>query len=158
MGKLGKVTDLSYERPSRRSWLPSSRPARGIGRHRHTSRRWWPDNRTTEVRVGRALDLPKLEGDPTYRADPGLLRLGAQARPLRGEIQFEIEAPAASPQGTAMTVVILLGTGAGLGACGFAACEVWHLPAILSVAAVALLFVSPLITYVRLRRRNHRER
>lgn len=51
-----------------------------------------------------------------------------------------------------MTVVILLGLGAFLGACGVAACHVWRLPPTASVIAVGTLFISPLITYAMLRR------
>jgi hypothetical protein len=106
------------------------------------------------VRVTRVTDLPKLEGDPTSRADQGLFRLDAEIHPLRGHVRFEIEAPAGSQQGTAAIVVILLVTGAFLGAGTLAAADHWRFPPVLSAIITALLFVSPVLTYVAIRRRR----
>jgi hypothetical protein len=154
MGEIGNETDLSRERPSRRSWWPSRRFAGIIGGRLRTPRRQRPNPGTEEIQVARTTDLPKLEGDPTDRADPGLVKFGAHARPLRGEVEIQLEAPAESPQATAMTVVILLGLGAVLSACGVAVGAMAHLPLIVAAPAVLLLFFSPLITFAWLGRRN----
>jgi hypothetical protein len=152
MERLGKETDLSQELPTRRSWLPARRPARSIGKHRRKVPR--RARRPAQVTVTRIIDLPKLEGDPTYRADQGLVRLGAEMRPLRGQVRLEIEAPAGSSPSVAMTVLMLFGTGAALGVGGFVAADLWGFPPALSVLAVTLLFVSPLIAYLGLCRRG----
>jgi hypothetical protein len=105
-----------------------------------------------KVHVVRVLDLPALEGDPTYRADEGLLRLGAEVRPFRGHVRVDMEAPVESQPGTAMTAAILLGTGTFLGACGLAAGYLWRFPSAFSAILAIVLFVSPVITYMGLRR------
>jgi hypothetical protein len=153
MDQLDKETDLSRERPSRRSRLSGRRTPRAIGRHRRTLPRLDRKNRAVEVRVVRVLDLTTLEGDPTYRADEGLLKLGAEVRPFRGQARVDIEAPAESQPGTAITAAILLGMGAILGGCGLAAGYFWRFPSALSAIIAILLFVSPVITYMGLRRR-----
>ena len=152
MERLGKETDLSQELPSRRSWLPARRPTRVIGRHRRAVRRRWRGGRASRVAPVRIIDLPKIEGDPTSRADPGLVRVGAEMRPLRGQVWMEMEAPAGSPSSVAMIVVVLFGTGAILGVCGFVAGDLWGFPPVCSVIAVAVLFLSPLVAYLRLSR------
>lgn len=154
MDQLRKQTDLSRERPSRRSWLPARRPTKAIGKHRRAFPRLRRTKPAAEVRVARVVDLHELEGDPTYRADQGLLKFGAEIHPLRGHVRVEIETPTESRQGIAMTVVILLGMGAVLGACGFAACDFWRLPPAFSAGVTILMFVSPVITYLGLRRRG----
>lgn len=154
MERLGKETDLSQELPTRRSWWSARRPTRSIGKHRRKVARPWRARRPAQVAVARIIDLPELEGDPTYRADQGLVRLEAEMRPLRGQMRLEIEAPAGSPSSVAMTVLILFGTGAALGVGGFAAADLWRFPPALSAIAVTLLFVSPLIAYLGLCRRG----
>jgi hypothetical protein len=165
MDQLSSETDLSHELPSYRSWLRSRPLIRALntrlghapGRKRPT--RWWNTpvrRRNALVAVGQVtqvIDLTKVEGNPTPRADPGLLRLGVEAD-LRGQLRVEIEAPAESAQGTAMTVVILLLTGAIVGAGGLAAGQVWGLPVAVSAAGVLVLFVSPVILFCWLRRHN----
>jgi hypothetical protein len=158
MDELTKQTDLSRERPSRRSLLPPWRPASAIGRHRRTvpllsriTNRIRPGRR---VRVDRETDLPTLEGDPTSRADLGLFRLEAEIHPLRGHVRIEIEAPAQSQQGTAVIVIMLLVTGAILGAAALAADARWRFPSAVSAIVTALLFVSPILTYIAMRRRR----
>jgi hypothetical protein len=101
-----------------------------------------------KVRVVRTIDLSELEDGPTPRADPGLLRFGADIRPLRGQARIWIETPAESRQGTAMTAVILLGAGALLGIGGFAVGSLCRFPSFCSVIAAALLLVAPVITYI----------
>jgi hypothetical protein len=165
MDQLSSETDLSHELPSRRSWLRSRRLIRALGTRlgrgpgRKTPARWrntpvrWRKARAAGGQVTQVIDLTEVEGNPTPRADPGLLRLGVEAH-LRGQLRMEIEAPAESAQGTAMTVVILLLTGAILGAFGLAAGQVWGLPVALSAAGVLVLFVSPVILFCWLRRRT----
>lgn len=152
MDQLGKETDLSRERPSRRSRWPARRTTRAIGRHRRTLLRLtW---KRSAVRVERVTDLPALEGDPTYRADEGLLRLGVEARPFRGQFRVDLEAPVESQPATAMAAAILRGMGAVLGACGLAAGYLWRFPSAFSAIFAILLFVAPVITYIGLRRRQ----
>lgn len=154
MDQLRRQTDLSRERPSRRSWLPAHRPTKAIGKHRRARLRLRRTRPAAEVPVARIINLSELEGDPTDRADQGMLTLDLEIRPLRGQIRLGIEAPADSRQGIAMTAVILLGMGGVLGACGFAASHFWRLPPAFSAVVTALLFVSPIITYSGLRRRG----
>jgi hypothetical protein len=99
-------------------------------------------------------DLDQLEGNPTSRADPGLASFGAEVHPLRGWFRVNMQAPADSGPGTAMTAVVLLGTGAFLGACGLVAGDLWRFPSAVSAIVTALMFVSPVITYIGLRRRG----
>lgn len=153
MDQLGKETDLSRERPSRRSRLSARRKPRATGRHRRTPPRLGRKARAVRVREERVLDLTTLEGDPTYRADEGLLKFGAEVRPFRGQARVDIEAPVESQPGTAITAGILLGTGAILGGCGLAAGCFCRFPSVPSAIIAALLFLSPIITYVGLHRR-----
>jgi len=82
MDQLSSEIDLSRERPSRRSRLPARRPTRAIGTRRRALPLWGRKRLSAKVRVARIVDLPDLEGDPSYRADEGLFRLGAAIRPL----------------------------------------------------------------------------
>jgi hypothetical protein len=154
MDQLGKETDLSRERPSRRSRWPARRTTRAIGRHRRALTPLKRKGRAGQVPVTRVLDLPALEGDPTDRADVGLLRLDAEVRPLRGHVRLGFEAPVESQPGTAMTAAILLSTGAILAGCGLAAGYFWRFPPMASMVITVLLFLSPVITYMGLRWRR----
>jgi hypothetical protein len=82
MDQLSSEIDLCRERPSRRSRLPVCRPTRAIGTRRRTLPLWGRKRLSAKVRVARTVDLPNLEGDPSYRADEGLFRLGAAIRPF----------------------------------------------------------------------------
>lgn len=102
----------------------------------------------------RVTDLSAIEGDPTSRANPGVVRLSAELRPFRGTFSIDMEAPAESASGTAASVVMLLVTGALLGAGALAAGSYWRFPPAVSAAITALLFVSPILTYIAIRRRR----
>lgn len=154
MEQVPKETDLSHEQPSRRSLLPGRRPARAIGRHRRAGSLLSRLRLRRRARVTRITDLSAIEGDPTSRANPGVVRLSAELRPLRGIFSIDMEAPAESSSGTAASVVMLLVTGALLGAGALAAGSYWRFPPAVSAVITALLFVSPILTYIAIRRRR----
>ncbi len=104
--------------------------------------------------MARVTDLSRLEGDPTSRANPGVLRLSAEIRPFRGTLSFGVEAPAESQPGTAASVIMLLMTGALLGAGALGAGSYWRFPPVVSAIMTALLFASPILTYIAIRRRR----
>jgi hypothetical protein len=151
MNPIGRETDLSRTRPSRRANIRN--PLKAIGRHRRLPRVRRPGLRAS-VPVDRVTDLTKLPGgEPSARADVDL-KITAQARSRRGAIGLKIETGSFTPQGTAMTVIMLLGTGALLGASGFVASQLWLLPVGFSISLVGGLFLSPLIAYSILRPRS----
>lgn len=154
MDELRQDADFSQIRPSRRARVPARNPLKAIGKHGRALRRSRRAKRERAVQVRQSTDLTRLEGGPTDRADPAYLKIRTHVRPLRGEFDWMIETPSESPQGVAMTVVILLGAGAMLGGGGFVALHLWGFPHVLSVIIVALLFVSPFIAFFILRPRR----
>lgn len=151
MNEPGRETDLSRIRPGYRARILN--PLKAIGKHRrlpHLRRA----RQGAEIPASRVTDLTQLpEGNPSSRADPEFLRISARARPLRGEIYWEIETSSRSPQGAAMTVIMLLGAGALLGGCGLLVAHMWRLPFGPSAIISSLLLALPLIVYYFLRPR-----
>jgi hypothetical protein len=154
MDQPGRETDLSREPPTRRSRWPASLFTRATGRHRRKIPLPKRKRHEVDVPVARVVDLTALEGNPTERAEVGLLKLDVEVRPLRGFIRGRVEAPVDSQPGVAMTVVILLGTGAFLGACGLAAGHLGLFSPVAAAVVAVLLFLSPVILYMRLRRKR----
>jgi len=151
MTRTGRRTDLSRNKPGYRSRIRD--PETAIRTRRLLPRPW--TLRRRPVPVEREIDLTvEPEGEPTARADADELFIEAHVRSHWSDISWTIFTRSDSPQGTATTVMMLLGTGAGLAVGGFLAAHAWALPVAAALPIVALLLLAPLGAYLLLRPRQ----
>lgn len=146
MTGTAREVDLSRVRPGYRATI--RHPLRALG-----SRRLMPKVRPLRLRpprVARQEDLSAAQ--PSSRADVSMMEFEASVRYFHAEAGMKMIGPSRSPQGLAITAVILTGAGVLLG-CGalITGCCCGLLPLPTAVVALAIA-AAPLACYFLLRR------
>ena len=153
----GRVTDLRWQRPSKRSGI-GEQPIDDVGTSSRLGRlRESLDRLRREPRAERDTNLEELEGEPTGRADlPGLpikFELEVHVRMLFG-VRVSAQIGDRSPLGLALAVGALVGSGAALDGGALEAANVWKWPWMAGYGPWLLLtlFLTPLGVYWLLRK------
>jgi hypothetical protein len=146
MTGTGREIDLSRVRPGYRARIRN--PLRALG-----SRRLMPRVRSPRLRpprVARQEDLSETQ--PSTRADVSMMEFEAWLRYFHTEAGIKMTGPSRSPQGFAITAVILTGAGVLLGCGALITGCCCGLPLLPGAAAALAIAAAPLACYFLLRR------
>lgn len=157
MRRTGRVTDLRWQRPSKRSGT-GEQPIDEVGTSSRLGKlRESLDRLRKEPRAERDTKLDELEGEPSGRADlpslPIRFEMEVHVRTVFG-VHLYAEIGDRSPLGLAIAAATLVGTGAALDGAALEAANAWKLPWTSGYGPwlLLMLFLMPVGVYWLLRR------
>jgi hypothetical protein len=153
MEGTGREVDLSRSRPGYRSRIRD--PRKAVGSRRRLPKVRWPSWRSPAP--ARETDLSQgTDGQPGPRADIEHIKVNAYVRYGAAEAGVDLSGQSGSPQGIALTAIMLIGAGV-LFACGALVAGFFcGLPVIPTAAVALVIAAAPLGAYflLLLRRRE----